>query len=52
MTLSMSGSMTLRLNYEIEGQVVTIGFMDQILTVELADGTEFKIPLRRSSKAA
>jgi hypothetical protein len=52
MTLSMSGNMTLRLNYEIEGQVVTIGFVDQTLTVELADGTEFKIPLHRTSAKA
>ena len=52
MTLSMTGNMTLRLNYEVEGQLITIGFAEQTLTVELADGTEFKIPLHRTAKAA
>jgi hypothetical protein len=47
LTLSLTGSMNLRLRYECEGQEVTIGFVDGALRVELADGTEFKVPVRR-----
>lgn len=47
LTLSLTGSMNLRLRYECEGQEVTIGFVDDALRVELADGTEFKVPVRR-----
>ncbi len=50
MTLQMSGAMNLRLKYEIDGQEVTIGFVDQQLRVELADGTEFRIPLHRGGR--
>lgn len=46
LTMSLRGNMTLRLQYEIEGQTVTIGFADQALKVQLADGTEFKIPMK------
>ncbi len=46
--VKLSGDMTLRLSYEFEGQEVTIGFTDGSLRVELSDGTEFKIPVRRN----
>ena len=46
MTMVLNGNMTLKLKYEIDGQEVTIGFADKMLKVQLADGTEFKIPLR------
>jgi hypothetical protein len=46
LTMTLRGNMTLRLQYEIEGQTVTIGFADHALKVQLADGTEFKIPMR------
>lgn len=54
LTLSLSGSMTLKLKYEFEGQEVIVGFKDQFLQVTLADGTEFKVPVGRktSGKAA
>jgi predicted nucleic acid-binding Zn-ribbon protein len=47
-SVTLSGDMTLNLSYEFEGQEVTIGFVDGALHVELSDGTEFKLPLRRS----
>lgn len=47
LTMSLTGSMTLRLKYEFAGQEVTVGFTDEYLKVELADGTEFKIPVGR-----
>jgi hypothetical protein len=43
--MTLSGSMTLKLSYEYEGQEVSIGFADQYLQISLADGTEFKIPV-------
>jgi hypothetical protein len=46
MTMVLNGSMTLKLKYEVDGQEVTIGFADKMLKVQLADGTEFKIPIR------
>ena len=51
--MTLKGSMTLRLQYEFEGQEVTIGFTDGALRVTLADGTEFKVPVgSRASRAA
>jgi hypothetical protein len=47
LTMSLTGSMTLRLKYEFAGQEVIVGFTDEFLKVELADGTEFKIPVGR-----
>jgi hypothetical protein len=48
-SLKLTGDMVLRLSYEFEGQDVRIGFSDGALRVELSDGTEFKIPVRRNS---
>jgi hypothetical protein len=47
LNMTLKGNMTLRLQYEVDGQTVTIGFADQCLHVKLADGTEFKVPMRR-----
>ncbi|MFL5812287.1 MAG: hypothetical protein ACJ763_01820 [Bdellovibrionia bacterium] len=47
LTMSLTGSMTLKLKYEFAGQEVTVGFSDDFLKIELADGTEFKIPVGR-----
>jgi hypothetical protein len=49
LTMTLSGSMTLRLQYEYADQAITIGFVDQMLRVELSDGTEFKIPVHQST---
>ncbi len=46
MTMSLQGSMTLKLKYEVDGQEVTVSFQENVLRVQLADGTEFKIPVR------
>jgi hypothetical protein len=51
LSLTLSGSMTLRLKYEYNGQDVTIRFVDHCLRVELSDGTEFKIPVARAATA-
>ncbi len=48
--LTLSGHLGLRLRYEYEGQEVIIGFSDGSLHVEMSDGTEFKIPVRRPLK--
>ncbi len=45
--MTLTGDIELKLNYEIGGQEVTIGFEDQCLQVKLSDGTEFKIPLKK-----
>ena len=45
LSIQLKGNMTLKLNYEFEGQDVTIGFSEGALRVQLADGTEFKVPM-------
>jgi hypothetical protein len=49
LTMTLSGNMTLRLRYEFEGQDVTVGFDEGCFRVELADGTEFKVPVRKAT---
>ena len=51
LTMTLNGSMTLKLQYEVEGQMVAVSFVDQTLVVKLADGAEFKIPLHRGNTA-
>jgi len=50
LTMTLTGNMSLRLNYECDGQAVMVGFENGSLKVELADGTEFKIPVSRTRK--
>jgi len=55
LTISLKGSMTLKLKYEYEGQDVVVGFENGCLNVRLSNGTEFKIPVGTTqsySKAA
>lgn len=52
LTLRLRGSMTLKLEYEMDGKEVAVGFEDDFLFVRLADGTEFKIPVRSQARAA
>ncbi|OFZ41136.1 MAG: hypothetical protein A2070_08720 [Bdellovibrionales bacterium GWC1_52_8] len=47
LSMTLTGKMTLKLAYEYEGEQVSISFVDQALMVQLSDGTEFKIPVRR-----
>lgn len=42
--MTLSGNMTLKLQYEFAGQEVTISFIDDCLKVETYGGAEFKIP--------
>ena len=49
LSMTLTGNMTLKLKYEFDGQEVTVGFSDHSLQVMLADGTEFKIPVRRQN---
>ena len=52
LTLSLKGRMTLKLKYECDGQEIVVGFSDGCLKVQLADGTEFKVPVSRQKKTA
>jgi hypothetical protein len=52
LSMTLRGNMTLKLQYEIEGQAITIGFTGDAMRVQLADGTEFKIPIRRGARRA
>ena len=47
LTMVLTGTMRLRLKYQAGDQTVSIGFADNSLKVELADGTEFRIPMKR-----
>ncbi|MBI3534631.1 MAG: hypothetical protein HY072_03990 [Deltaproteobacteria bacterium] len=49
--LTLQGKITLHLKYEYLDQTVTLHFSDQSLNVQLADGTEFKIPVHKPSAA-
>jgi hypothetical protein len=44
-SITLSGTMTLKLKYEYQGQEITVGFSDHFLKIALADGTEFKLPV-------
>jgi hypothetical protein len=50
--MTLTGSMRLALKYEQAGQEVSVRFDSEFLMVSLADGTEFKIPVGRTSKRA
>ncbi len=45
MTLSLTGKMNMRLNFDYQGQTIKIGFADQVLHLELANGADIKIPI-------
>ena len=51
LTMKLTGNMTLTLQYDFEGEAVKVSFADHSLKVQLSDGTEFKIPVRRRSDA-
>ncbi len=50
MTMTLSGAMRLELRYAISDQSVYVSFEDQMLRIELNDGTEFKVPFHKKSK--
>ena len=39
--------MKLKLNWQFDGQEVSVGLSGDYLQIELADGTEFKIPVKK-----
>ena len=45
--LSLTGQMQLQIAYEQNGSEITINFENDCLHVQLTDGTEFKIPLKK-----
>lgn len=47
--MTLSGNMTLKLQYEFAGQEVMISFIDDCLKVETHGGAEFKIPFGSAS---
>ena len=47
LSLDLSGTMRLKLKYEMNGQEVTVGFQGDFLQVTLGDGTEFKVPVKK-----
>lgn len=49
LSMTLTGSMTLNIKYEFDGQEVSIGFDDGFLQIQLADGTEFKVPVARAA---
>lgn len=51
LAIQLSGSMSVKLKYECDGQEVQISFAEQCLKVQFTDGTEFKIPVARGAKA-
>ena len=48
LTMTLQGSMNLKLKYESDGQEVSVAFSNGFLMVTLADGTEFKVPVART----
>jgi hypothetical protein len=50
LSMTLNGNMTLKLKYATGDQEVSIGFGGGALTVKLADGTEFKIPVRKTQR--
>jgi hypothetical protein len=51
LSLSVSGEMTLKLCYEQDGNHVTVHMKEDAMCIELSDGTEFKVPLRRGERS-
>lgn len=47
LTMTLTGNMTLKLKYAYGGHEVVVGFNEQFLVVQMADGTEFKVPVGR-----
>ncbi len=52
LTLKLTGKMKLKLNYEYSGNEVSVHFDEDFLHVEMADGTEFKIPVHKKSQSS
>jgi hypothetical protein len=49
LSMSVTGNMTIQLNYQPTGHSVSVGFSSDWIHLKLADGTELKIPLKKKS---
>jgi hypothetical protein len=54
LSMTVTGQMSLKLNFDYEGQEVLVHFNTDVIHIQFSDGTEFKIPVKRnqSKKAA
>jgi hypothetical protein len=48
LSMTVTGQMSLKLNFQYEGQEVWVHFNSESIRVEFSDGTEFKIPVKRA----
>lgn len=47
LTMTLTGNMKLNLRYECDGNEVSVGFEDGFLKIEMAGGTELKVPVKK-----
>jgi hypothetical protein len=47
LSMTVTGQMSLKLDFQCEGQEVFVHFNSESIRVEFSDGTEFKIPVKR-----
>jgi hypothetical protein len=47
LAMSIEGSMSIRLNFGNDGQCLLVTFRDQLVQIQLPDGFELKIPVRK-----
>lgn len=54
LSMTVTGQMSLKLNFEYEGQEILVHFNTEVIHIQFSEGTEFKIPVKRrqSNKAA
>lgn len=52
LSMTLKGDMELELNYESGEQSVSLKFDDGTFVVQLADGTEFRVPMKKSTSGA
>jgi hypothetical protein len=54
LSMTVTGQMSLKLNFGYEGQEVLVHFNSDLIHIQFSEGTEFKIPVKRSqsNKAA
>ena len=50
LSMTISGAMRLELRYALSDQSVYVSFEDQMLRIEMNDGTEFKVPFHKKTK--
>ncbi|MEO5969587.1 MAG: hypothetical protein ABIQ95_06640 [Bdellovibrionia bacterium] len=48
LSMTVSGQMSLKLNFEVDGQEILVHFDSDMIFIQFSEGTEFKIPLKRA----